>query len=127
MTYPPGAYTMHYQQPGAQQQPLSQSAQFTTTPTVNPHTGQPDYSAQWAEYYRSIGMHDQATAIENHLRINAASATALQSFAQSVQPSQQITYDVCAPKSASVSAQSSFGYSAVHTQPQTAYQYPQHY
>ncbi|KHN75666.1 hypothetical protein Tcan_15951 [Toxocara canis] len=90
MTYPPGAYTMHYQQPGAQQQPLSQSAQFTTTPTVNPHTGQPDYSAQWAEYYRSIGMHDQATAIENHLRINAASATALRSFAQSVQPSQQI-------------------------------------
>ncbi|KHN72138.1 Far upstream element-binding protein 1 [Toxocara canis] len=83
MGYPPSAYTMQYQQP------LFQSAHFTTASTVNPHTGQPDYSAQWAEYYRSIGMHDQAAAIENHLKMNAVSATAVRSFVQSAEPSQQ--------------------------------------
>ncbi|XP_066592591.1 far upstream element-binding protein 1 isoform X2 [Prorops nasuta] len=31
---------------------------------VNPQTGQPDYSAQWAEYYRSLGMHREADMIE---------------------------------------------------------------
>lgn len=31
---------------------------------VNPQTGQPDYSAQWAEYYRSLGMHREAEMIE---------------------------------------------------------------
>lgn len=33
MGYPPSAYTMQYQQP------LFQSAHFTTASTVNPHTG----------------------------------------------------------------------------------------
>ncbi|CAD6211829.1 GSCOCG00003853001-RA-CDS [Cotesia congregata] len=31
---------------------------------INPQTGQPDYSAQWAEYYRSLGMHREAELIE---------------------------------------------------------------
>lgn len=31
---------------------------------MNPQTGQPDYSAQWAEYYRSLGMHKEADMIE---------------------------------------------------------------
>ena len=31
---------------------------------VNPQTGQADYSAQWAEYYRSMGMVKEAEAIE---------------------------------------------------------------
>jgi far upstream element-binding protein len=30
--------------------------------------GQPDYSAQWAEYYRSIGKIDEAEAIENQIK-----------------------------------------------------------
>lgn len=30
---------------------------------MNPSTGQPDYSLQWAEYYRSLGMHREAEAI----------------------------------------------------------------
>lgn len=35
----------------------------TAQPTVNPATGQPDYSQAWVEYYRSLGMHEQAEAI----------------------------------------------------------------
>lgn len=30
--------------------------------------GQPDYSAQWADYYRSMGMHREAEAIEQQMR-----------------------------------------------------------
>lgn len=30
---------------------------------VNPQTGQMDYSAAWAEYYRQQGMYQQAQAI----------------------------------------------------------------
>lgn len=30
--------------------------------------GQPDYSKQWAEYYRSIGKIDEAEAIENQIK-----------------------------------------------------------
>ncbi|XP_067215447.1 far upstream element-binding protein 1 isoform X2 [Linepithema humile] len=35
---------------------------------VNPQTGQPDYSAQWAEYYRSLGMHREAEMIEQQAK-----------------------------------------------------------
>lgn len=37
-------------------------------PIINPTTGQPDYSAQWAEYYRTMGMHEQANMIEVNMR-----------------------------------------------------------
>lgn len=33
---------------------------------VNPQTGQMDYSAAWAEYYRQQGMYQQAQAITQH-------------------------------------------------------------
>merc|ERR1719410_1552862 len=37
-------------------------------PAINPTTGQPDYSAQWAEYYRSIGKVKEAEQIEAQIR-----------------------------------------------------------
>jgi len=45
-----------YYQPGPPVQPGQ--------PAINPATGQPDYSAQWAEYYRSLGMTREAEMIE---------------------------------------------------------------
>lgn len=35
---------------------------------------QPDYSAQWAEYYRSIGKIDEAEAIENQIKTTKVSS-----------------------------------------------------
>lgn len=32
-------------------------------------SNQPDYSKQWAEYYRSIGKIDEAEAIENQIKV----------------------------------------------------------
>jgi len=36
-------------------------------PAINPATGQPDYSAQWADYYRSLGMTKEAEMIEGQM------------------------------------------------------------
>ncbi|KAL1513594.1 hypothetical protein ABEB36_002988 [Hypothenemus hampei] len=38
---------------------------------VNPQTGQPDYSLQWAEYYRSLGMLREAEMIEQQAKAKA--------------------------------------------------------
>ena len=38
--------------------------QGQAAPQINPTTGQPDYSQQWAEYYRSLGMSKEAEMIE---------------------------------------------------------------
>lgn len=50
-------------QPGPQQQPAGPGPQAATT-----QNGQPDYSAQWAEYYRSIGKIKEAEAIEAQMK-----------------------------------------------------------
>ena len=63
-TFAPHQYqTPAAQQYAAQPQPAqaaqpAQPAAATTqqaAPSINPQTGQPDYSAQWAEYYRYGG------------------------------------------------------------------------
>jgi len=51
----------------------SQPAQYQPAPAtsgpgaVNPTTGQPDYSSQWIEYYRSLGMSKEAEMIEQQV------------------------------------------------------------
>ena len=42
-------------------------------PQINPATGQPDYSAQWVEYYKSIGMMKEAAVVEEQAKLNKAS------------------------------------------------------
>lgn len=57
------------QQWGAAAQSNDTSTQQTNQSiTMNPQTGQPDYSLQWAEYYRSLGMHREAEMIEQQVR-----------------------------------------------------------
>ena len=35
---------------------------------INPVTGQPDYSQQWIEYYRSVGQNDVADEIVRQMK-----------------------------------------------------------
>ena len=47
-----------------------------TLTSINPQTGQADYSMQWLEYYRQMGMHEQAAVIENQLKQQQTRASA---------------------------------------------------
>ncbi|CAF0953418.1 unnamed protein product [Rotaria sordida] len=47
----------------------------STTPAINPTTGQPDYSQQWIEYYRSIGQNDIADQIMQQMKEPGSSLT----------------------------------------------------
>ncbi|XP_075985687.1 P-element somatic inhibitor isoform X2 [Anticarsia gemmatalis] len=57
---PAWGYNPHWHQP-AQQQPQQQVQ-------INPATGQPDYSQQWIDYYRSMGLMREAEAIEQQAK-----------------------------------------------------------
>lgn len=63
------------------------AAAATTQVQINPQTGQPDYSKQWAEYYRSLGMHREADMIEQQAKAGgAAAAVQAQPAATTVAP-----------------------------------------
>ena len=47
---------------------------FKGSVPVNPQTGQPDYTAQWIQYYRSIGAMKDAEALEEQLKVNKVMA-----------------------------------------------------
>ncbi|ESO06280.1 hypothetical protein HELRODRAFT_188314 [Helobdella robusta] len=73
------AHIINQQQQQQQLQQLisqQQQSQFLTRAAlpspggINPQTGQPDYSLQWADYYRQQGMHEQAQAILQATTIN---------------------------------------------------------
>ncbi|XP_070500649.1 far upstream element-binding protein 1-like isoform X3 [Chironomus tepperi] len=56
----------------------SQAAQMPGGPQgINAPSGQPDYSLQWIEYYRSMGMHQQADAIESQVKTRPQSGPAI--------------------------------------------------
>lgn len=102
-------------QPAVAPQPTAQAA-----PAINPQTGQPDYSAQWAEYYRSLGMHDQAAMIEQQAKANQAAAASVQ---QPVAPQPQPTYTAGYGQQQPAAPYPTAGYGA----PQPAQQgYPQY-
>lgn len=125
--YQQGGYATQYPQPGAQPQP--QPAQANAAPSVNPQTviaGQPDYSAQWAEYYRSMGMHEQAALIENQLKQNAAAVVAQPAASQPARP-QQPGYGAYGGQPVSAGGQNQFNYGAPQGQPQGGYQFQQQY
>jgi far upstream element-binding protein len=71
---PQGYNPQNWGMPAYQQQwntptPGADAPAQTNTMQVNPSTGQPDYSLQWAEYYRSLGMHREAEMIEQQVGI----------------------------------------------------------
>lgn len=68
----------NYQQQWGSGQPQSNEPAPTQPGQVqvNPSTGQPDYSLQWAEYYRSLGMHREAEMIEQQAKAKGTNPSA---------------------------------------------------
>ncbi|XP_054275301.1 far upstream element-binding protein 1-like isoform X4 [Macrosteles quadrilineatus] len=62
----PGGFQQPWQNQSHPQDPSQGAGQVQ----VNPQTGQPDYSAQWVDYYRSLGMHREAEVIEQQAKAN---------------------------------------------------------
>jgi far upstream element-binding protein len=65
----PGSGAPSGQQPGTPGQPEAGSGSVP----VNPQTGQPDYTAQWIQYYRSIGAMKDAEALEQQMKVSKVS------------------------------------------------------
>lgn len=76
-----------YQQPQVVQQT---QAAATGAPVVDPVTGEQDYSAQWMEYYKSIGAHDKAEAVEAQMKKKKAEAAARAGGAAGIIPQMQM-------------------------------------
>merc|ERR1719228_2936554 len=76
-----GGHRGGYQQNYGQPEPAYHHAPSQVAP------GQPDYSAQWAEYYRSLGRDKEAEPIEQQMRAKGgASAPAQYAAPQYGQP-----------------------------------------
>ncbi|KAI1719780.1 KH domain-containing protein [Ditylenchus destructor] len=74
--------TGQHEQAALLEQQIQQRNQFKLCPTVQQYgdayssmrdvssanNAQPDFSAQWIEYYRAMGMHDQANGLENQMK-----------------------------------------------------------
>lgn len=63
-----------YPQQWGYAQGWDQAQQQQPTVQINPSTGQPDYSQQWIEYYKSMGMHREAEMKEQQLKAKQAGA-----------------------------------------------------
>ncbi len=66
-----GAAAVGAAAPGATPAVAGTAAAAAAQPSINPQTGQPDYSQAWVEYYRSLGMHDQADAILRQTQVRS--------------------------------------------------------
>lgn len=77
-----------YQQPAAV--PAQAAVAAAGVPGAAAGAGQTDYSAQWAEYYRSLGMMEQANMIESQLKQRGGNAPAPAAGA----PQQNVQYQV---------------------------------
>ncbi|CAG0883781.1 unnamed protein product [Cyprideis torosa] len=76
---PPQSYPSQAPTWGNPYQQWGQTADPGPSPSAAPATTagpQPDYSSQWVEYYRQIGMHQQAELIEQQAKARQAAAAA---------------------------------------------------
>ncbi|XP_059351500.1 far upstream element-binding protein 1-like isoform X5 [Daphnia carinata] len=90
-----------YQQPGsgapsAQSGNPGQPEGNSGSVPVNPQTGQPDYTAQWIQYYRSIGAMKDAEALEQQLKASKGMGNAAVSAAPAAAPAAAPTQDYSA-------------------------------
>lgn len=68
----PATQTQQNQNPYAAWTGFGQSwDQSQQSVPINPQTGQPDYSQQWIEYYKSMGMTREAEMIEQQIKTRA--------------------------------------------------------
>jgi len=91
------AWAAYYQQQQFYQQPGSGAPSAQTgnpgqpeansgSVPLNPQTGQPDYTAQWIQYYRSIGALKDAEALENQMKASKGMGNAAVSATPAAAP-----------------------------------------
>ncbi|XP_044747360.1 far upstream element-binding protein 1 isoform X2 [Coccinella septempunctata] len=103
------------QQPPTQQwgNPAAQTPdQGVANPQMNPGAGQADYSMQWAEYYRSLGMHREAEMIEQQAKNKAATGQPTGVGQASAVPAVAPAVPAAAPVAAASAANGQPDYSA---------------